>query len=237
MSPQTRFALTVVLATAGVVAGCGPERAQRDLQPQADQRDPGPEATEDERPAIVFLGTSLTAGYGLSDPELAFPGLIQDRLDAEGLEYQVVNAGVSGDTSAGGLARLEYALHDRLDVLVLELGANDGLRGLDVDAMRANLDSILTRTRAAYPEARFVVAGMEAPPNLGRRYTDAFRAVFPELARRHDAVLVPFLLDGVAGDPGLNQGDGIHPTAEGHERVADVVWAALNAVVREEAGV
>jgi len=183
-------------------------------------------------PVVLFVGTSLTAGYGLPSDE-AFPALVQQRIDAEGMGYRVVNAGVSGDTSAGGLRRIDWLLRLPIAVLVLELGANDMLRGLDVDALRTNLEEILRRTRAAFPEARTVVVGMRAAPNLGAAYGEAFEAVFPAVARAQDAVLVPFLLEGVAGDATLNQADGIHPTAEGHRRIAKTVWRVLVPVLHE----
>ena len=188
------------------------------------------ERARDERAAILFLGTSLTAGYGVG-AGAAFPALLQQRIDSAGLPYRVVNAGLSGETSAGGLRRLDWSLQDSVAVLVLELGANDGLRGLPVEQMRANLDSILARTRARYPDVRLVIAGMEAPPNLGAPYTSAFRNAFTELADKYDAALVPFLLTGVAGEASLNQEDGIHPTAEGHRIIADNVWGALDSVL------
>lgn len=184
------------------------------------------DAPVDGRPVVLFLGTSLTAGYGLPAEE-AFPALIGERIERAGLGYRVVNAGVSGDTSAGGLRRIDWLLRLPVAVLVLELGANDMLRGLDVGALRDNLAAILARTRDAYPQARFVLAGMRAAPNLGVRYARAFEAVYPELAARFGAALVPFLLDGVAGSPALNQADGIHPTAEGHRRIAETVWTQL----------
>jgi acyl-CoA thioesterase-1 len=181
-------------------------------------------------PAVVFLGTSLTAGYGL-EPDQAYPALIQEKIDSAGLAYRVINAGESGETSAGGLRRLDWLLRQPLAVLVIELGANDGLRGQDVDAMRANLQAIVDRTRAAHPDAAIVLAGMESPPNMGRQYTSAFRAVFPALARANDLTLIPFLLDGVAAVPELNQPDGIHPTAEGQRMVAETVWRYLAEVL------
>ena len=180
----------------------------------------------DSRPTIVFLGTSLTAGRGLSEDE-AFPALIQDTIDALGLDLRVVNAGVSGETTAGGLRRIEWLLRQPVSVLVLELGANDGLRGLDIDAMRTNLQRIIDRARETHPDVRVVLAGMQAPPNLGSRYTTAFQEVFPALARHNDAALIPFLLDSVGGRPELNQADGIHPTAQGHRIIARVVWRTL----------
>ncbi len=187
-------------------------------------------------PVVLFLGTSLTAGYGL-DVEQAYPALLQREIDAAGLDYRVVNGGVSGETSAGGLRRIDWLLREPVAVLVVELGANDGLRGLDPGAMKQNLAEIIARTRAAYPDVRVVIAGMEAPPNMGRTYTAAFRRVFPDLARESDATLIPFLLDGVGGIPALNQADGIHPTAEGQKIVAANVWRVLEPVlVRQAAG-
>jgi acyl-CoA thioesterase-1 len=184
-----------------------------------------------ERPVVLFLGDSLTAGYGLTAEE-AFPALVQERIDAEGLGYRVVNAGVSGDTSAGGLRRIDWLLRQPVAVLVLGLGANDMLRGQDLGALRANLRAIVEKTRAAHPAARIVVAGMRAPVNLGRGYAAGFEAVFREVAEESSAALIPFLLEGVAADPELNQPDGIHPTAEGHRILADLVWRTLEPMLR-----
>lgn len=181
-------------------------------------------------PVVLFLGTSLTAGLGLSESE-AYPALIQRKLDSAGLRFRVINAGESGGTSAGGLRRIDWLLRQPVSVLVLELGANDALRGQDLDATRRNLQGIIDRTRAAYPDAEVVIAGMQAPPNLGERYAGEFQAMFPELARRNRAALIPFLLDGVAAVPGLNQADGIHPSARGQERLAHNVWTVLEPVL------
>ncbi|GAB4119247.1 MAG: arylesterase [Acidobacteriota bacterium] len=175
---------------------------------------------------ILILGDSLTAGYGL-DPKQAYPALLQERIDREGLPYRVVDAGVSGDTSAGGLSRINWLLREPVDVLVLELGANDGLRGIELDSTRRNLQGIIDRTRQSYPDVRILIAGMMVPPNLGKDYATRFRELFVELAATNGAVLLPFLLEGVAGRPELNLPDGIHPTAEGHRRVADNVWRYL----------
>jgi acyl-CoA thioesterase-1 len=187
-------------------------------------------AEPSQTPVIVFLGTSLTAGYGLEEDQ-AFPALIQQKLDRAGLDYRVVNAGVSGDTSAGGRRRLAWLLRLPISVLVLELGANDMLRGQRVDQLRSNLIAILDQTRAAHPDVRFVIAGMRAAPNLGRDYGDAFDAVYPAFARRYDAAFIPFLLQDVAARRNLNQADGIHPTAEGHALIADRVWEKLRPVL------
>lgn len=186
---------------------------------------------EDRRPAVVFLGTSLTAGYGLPEGE-AFPARIERRIEARDLDYRVINAGVSGDTSAGGLRRLDWLLRLPIAVLVLELGANDMLRGQSVEALRANLDAILERTRDVHPDVRFLIAGMRAAPNLGSRYAKKFDAVYPAIAERWDAELVPFLLEDVAAVRRLNQADGIHPTAEGHALIAERLWRRLEPLLR-----
>lgn len=179
-------------------------------------------------PRVVCLGTSLTAGFGLDDPDQAWPALVQAKIDAMGLRYKVVNAGVSGETSAGALRRMDWLLKEKAAVLVVETGANDGLRGQDPVATRANVQAILERARKQSPPPKVVLAGMMAPPNLGASYTQAFRTLFPELAKANGAALVPFLLDGVAGVPRLNQADGIHPNPEGHRIVAENVWRVLN---------
>ena len=181
------------------------------------------------RPAparIVCLGTSLTAGFGL-DPEQAWPALLQKKVDAAGLRFRVVNAGVSGETSAGALRRIDWLMREPLAVLVVETGANDGLRGQDPDSTRANIRGIFDRARRQDPPPMLVLAGMQAPPNLGADYTRRFRALFPELAKDGGASLVPFLLEGVAGVARLNQADGIHPTPEGQRIVAENLWRVL----------
>lgn len=180
----------------------------------------------DERPVVLFVGTSLTAGYGLPSDE-AYPALIQKEIDSAGLRYRVVNAGVSGDTSAGGLRRIDWLLKMPIAVLVLELGANDMLRGLDPATMRANLQDIIDRTRKAHPATKIVVVGMRALQNLGPRFVEEFEGSFPALAEDNDAVLIPFLLEGVAGDRALNQSDDIHPNAAGQKKIADLVWPRL----------
>ena len=180
---------------------------------------------------ILFLGDSITAGYGL-DLEQAFPALIQEKIDAKRWNFKVVNAGQSGDTSAGGLSRLEWLLKNRVDVLVLELGANDGLRGLPAETTRKNLQAIIDRTKGKYPEAKVIVAGMKVPPNMGGDYGRKFEAVFGDLAKKNKAVLIPFVLEGVGGSRELNLADGIHPTARGHEIVAANVWKVLEPVLR-----
>lgn len=191
---------------------------------------PAPATERADTPVVVFLGTSLTAGYGLEEDQ-AFPALIQERIDRAALDYRVINAGVSGDTSAGGLRRLAWLLRLPISVLVVELGANDMLRGKDIDQLRLNLEAILDRTAEDHPNARFVIAGMRAAPNLGRDYVEAFDAVYPALAARYDAALIPFLLEDVAARRSLNQADGIHPTAEGHALIAKRLWKTLEPVL------
>jgi acyl-CoA thioesterase-1 len=180
----------------------------------------------------VFLGDSLTAGYGLVRTEAA-TALIQERLTAEGYRYEVVNAGVSGDTSAGGLSRLDWSLEGgTVAVLVVELGANDGLRGLPVFQMKQNLTEIITRAKQR--GIKVVLTGMEAPPNYGPLYTREFRQVFRDLARDHDVVFMPFYLEGVAGNPNLNLSDGIHPNAAGSRIIAENLWGALEPVLEKQ---
>jgi acyl-CoA thioesterase-1 len=176
------------------------------------------------------LGVSLAAGFGV-DPAQAFPALLQEKIDAAGLNYTVVNAGESGDTSADGLNRINWLLRRKIDALVLELGGNDGLRGIPTAATMTNLQAIIDRLKQKFPEAQIIVAGMQMPPNMGDQYAEAFKKVFPELAQRNHAALIPFLLEGVGGKPELNQPDHIHPTAEGHKIVAENVWKALKRVL------
>jgi acyl-CoA thioesterase I len=183
------------------------------------------------RRTILIEGTSLTAGLGL-DPDEAWPAVLQQRIDSEGLPFRVVNAGLSGETSAGALRRTDWLLREPVDVFVLETGANDGLRGLDPDSLEVNIEAILARVKAARPEAKLFVVQMEAPPNMGARYTARFHAAFGAAARSGGAELLPFLLTGVAGVPSLNQADGMHPTAEGARLAAATEWRALEPVLR-----
>lgn len=177
---------------------------------------------------LMFFGDSLTAGYGLT-VEQAFPALVEKELNGKGKKVHVVNAGVSGETTAGGLSRIDWALREKVDVFVLELGANDGLRGVPIAETRKNLQAIVDKVKAKNPAVKLVVAGMLVPPNMGSVYADEFKKVFPELAKKNNATLIPFLLEGVAGNEKLNQPDGIHPTPEGHKIVAaNVVKLILN---------
>jgi acyl-CoA thioesterase-1 len=180
---------------------------------------------------ILFLGDSITAGYGI-EQSLAYPALIQAKIDAKGWNFKIVNAGQSGDTSAGGLNRLNWLLKNRVAVLVLELGGNDGLRGLPPETTQKNLQAILDRTKTKYPGVKIVIAGMVVPPNMGRDYEIKFNAIFPQLAKQNQAALIPFILEGVGGARSLNLPDGIHPTEKGHELVANNVWKVLEPVLR-----
>lgn len=182
----------------------------------------------DEPPKVIlFFGDSLTAGYGLSK-EQAFPAIVQRKINDKGYNYTVFNAGLSGETSAGGLARINWILKNPIDIFVLELGANDGLRGLPIEQTKQNLQQIINKVKAKNPEVKIIIAGMMMPPNLGADYTSAFMELFPELAEENDAHLIPFLLEGVAGNEKLNLNDGIHPNKAGHSIVAGNVWEVLN---------
>ena len=220
-----------VIAALSILGACGDENSDTASRG-------GETASAESGPAasgrLLFVGTSLTAGLGL-EPEESYPALIARRIDSLGLPYHVDNAGYSGETSAGALRRIDWLVRQPVDVFVLETGANDGLRGLSVDSMRANIQAIIDRVRAASPDVRILLVGMEAPPNLGTRYTSEFRKVFPELAERNGAVFLPFLLEGVAAVDSLNQGDGIHPNAAGARRVAETVWKALVPLLGERA--
>lgn len=189
--------------------------------------------TASDPKTILVLGDSLAAGYGLDSAE-AFPALIQEKIDAKGWNFKVVNAGLSGDTTAGGLRRINWVLKQKVDILVLELGGNDGLRGIPIETTRANLKGIVQRTRAKYPDAQIVIAGMRMPPNLGADYVKKFEELFPALAKETKSALVPFVLEGVGGSIELNQSDRIHPTAEGHRIVAENVWRVLQPLLSAE---
>lgn len=194
--------------------------------------DPLSAQTEPVRKTIIVLGDSLAAGYGI-DPSQAFPALVQKKIDDAGWDYAVVNAGVSGDTTADGLSRTDWLLQRRVDVLILELGGNDGLRGIAPEETKANLQAIIDRVRQKYPQAQFVLAGMRMPPNMGQQYNAAFQKIFSDLAAKNKAALIPFLLEGVGGRPDLNQEDHIHPTEEGHRIVAENVWKILRPVLEK----
>ena len=223
----------VALALALSCSRAAPPRAPDSAKTQASVAAAAAEPAGKFRPGavILFAGTSLTAGLGL-DPDDAYPQLVQRKIDSAGLKFQVVNAGVSGETSAALLRRLGWLMREPFDVIVIETGANDGLRGIPVATMERNIQQIIDGVRAARPSAQIVLAQMEAPPNLGTAYTAGFRDVFPALAKKNGVTLMPFLLQGVAGVRQLNQGDGIHPNEEGEAIVAENVWRALKPLLQ-----
>jgi acyl-CoA thioesterase-1 len=188
----------------------------------------GPDASK-ARKTILFFGNSLTAGYGLEDPEEAFPSVIQKKIDSLNLPYKVINAGLSGETTAGGVTRINWLLKQQIDIFVLELGANDGLRGLKVTETKKNLQLILDTVKSRYPNAKRILLGMEVPPNMGGKYVSDFRVIFREVAEKNRIPFVPFMLEGVAGNVEFNLRDGIHPTGEGYKIVAENVWKVLKA--------
>jgi len=211
--------------------GCGENSKKQD----AEAKNPAMENGHDQTPVpnkgkILFFGNSLTAGYGLELNE-AFPALIQQRLDSLGLDYRAVNAGLSGETTASGKNRLKWVLDPDVSIVVIELGANDGLRGIPLEETKKNLQDMVDLVREELPDAQLVLAGMQIPPNMGPEYTAGFRDIFPDLAKKEGLPLIPFLLEGVAGIPELNQGDGIHPTAEGQVILAENVWEVLEVLL------
>ena len=186
---------------------------------------------QNETKTILFFGNSLTAGYGLEDVSESFPSLIQDKIDSLHLPYKTINGGVSGETSAGGKSRIDWLLKQKIDVFVLELGANDGLRGIAPQETEKNLQAIVDKVKAKYPNVKLVLLGMQIPPNMGKKYATQFKDIYPRLAEKKHMILLPFLLEGVGGIASLNQPDRIHPTAEGTKIVAENVWSVLKDVL------
>lgn len=231
MTVLARSALLFGLAGLGILCLASCRDTPSPSRPAGGTGSPAAATEPNVRPSIVFLGDSLTAGLGL-ESSASFPSIIAARLEEQHIDVEVVNAGVSGDTSAGGLRRVDWALEGDPRVLVLALGANDGLRGLPTAELRKNLAAIIEASQAR--GVAVILAGMEAPPNNGPEYAARFRAVYTDLAQSYEVPLIPFLLDGVAGEPALNQADGIHPNADGARRVADIVWQALEPVLAEE---
>ncbi|WP_285655880.1 arylesterase [Allomuricauda sp. NBRC 101325] len=206
--------------------GCGEKKTEtQNKEPIAEEESVATE-TSDSSKKILFFGDSLTAGYGLEVGQ-AFPALIQQRLDSLGLDYSVVNAGLSGETTASGKNRLDWVLEDGIEIVIIELGANDGLRGIPLTETESNLQSMVDKVQSEAPNAKIILAGMQIPPNMGPEYTSTFKQLFPKLAESENIALIPFLLENVAGIPELNQGDGIHPTVEGQKIVAENVWEVL----------
>lgn len=226
-------ALIWALIGLSVLAGCkqntetsstSSEESTSEVKAASDSKETISEGNQTK--TLVFFGNSLTAGYGIETRE-AYPALIQQKLDSLGGGWTVVNAGLSGDTTAGGLSRLEWVLSEGVDVFVLELGGNDGLRGIPLEETRKNLQSIIDKVKKAHPDAEIVLAGMQIPPNLGPEYTTGFKELYPELAEANNIALIPFLLEGVAGNPDLNLPDGIHPTPDGHKIMAETVFGVI----------
>lgn len=184
------------------------------------------EPSEASEKVMLIFGDSIAAGYGLEQQE-AFPALLQTKIDSIKAPWKVINGGLSGETTAAGVRRLEWSLQQRVDLLLIELGGNDALRGVSVSEMRSNLDQMIQMTKAKYPDAIIVLAGMKAPPNLGSKYAQEFEAVYAQVAKKHGITLIPFILEGVGGIERLNQADQIHPTAEGHRIIAKTVWEVL----------
>ncbi|MCH2451045.1 MAG: arylesterase [Gracilimonas sp.] len=188
------------------------------------------QAQDSDTKTILFFGDSITAGLGV-DKSQAFPALIQDRIDSLGLNYEVINGGLSGETSAGGLRRIDWTLQRDIDIMVLELGGNDGLRGIDLNSTKENLQQIIDKVKARNPDAQIILAGMQVPPNLGQDYTRKFETIYPELAQENNLSLIPMIMDKIGGDEELMQSDGLHPTPKGHKVIADTVWEALNPIL------
>lgn len=216
------------IATLSILIGCNSpkkEATKSETETQSQQ-------SSAPKKLILFFGNSLTAGYGI-ELEDAFPGLTAQRIDSLGLDYRVINAGLSGETTASGLSRLEWFLEEEPAIFVLELGGNDGLRGITPTETKKNLKGIVQMVKSKYPSTRILLAGMQIPPNMGQDFADAFRAVFPELAQEENVTLIPFLLEGVAGDPKLNLPDGIHPTEAGHKIIFGTIWPYLEKLIGE----
>lgn len=211
---------------------CGKGEQKQDVDQNNAVDETNQEPAQADRKVILFFGNSLTAGMGLKEEE-AFPAIIQKKLDSIADNFYVVNAGLSGETTASGKNRLEWVLNQKVDIFVLELGANDGLRGISIEETRRNLQEIIDKVRAHNKDTKILITGMQIPPNMGQAYTSEFRAIFPEISRENNIGLVPFLLKDVAGVPDLNQADGIHPTAEGQLILAENVWKELQALVLE----
>ena len=223
-----KYVLLLTVLGATLLAACGNDSSST----TSDSKE-SPSATSNKnvkKKNILFFGTSLTAGLGL-DPADAFPALIQDRIDSLALPYQVINGGLSGETSAAGKERIDWLLKQPVAIFVLELGANDGLRGLDLQETTKNLQAIIDKVKAKYPDAKLVMAGMQVPPNMGKTYAGDFKNIFPTLAQQNNMTLIPFLLDRVGGVPKLNQADGIHPTAAGQRIMAEHVWEQLKGLL------
>ncbi|MET4142980.1 arylesterase [Pedobacter sp. UYP1] len=228
-SIKLRYNYIVLIMAAVMLSSCGDMDKKTDQTTTATVKDSVHVAhsqKQDPVKHILFFGTSLTAGLGIN-PEQAFPALIQQKIDSLHLPYKVINGGLSGETSAAGKSRINWLLKQPIDIFVLELGANDGLRGVPIEETAANLQAVVDQVKKKYPKAKLMLTGMQMPPSMGEKYTKAFAAIFPALAKKNNMDFLPFLLKNVGGIPRLNQKDGIHPTPEGHKIVAENVWAKL----------
>ncbi|WP_276167787.1 arylesterase [Zobellia alginiliquefaciens] len=207
---------------------CGEAKKEKtDEVQQTSEQTESIATTDTETKSILFFGDSITAGYGLDDTNEAYPAVVQEKIDSLGLDYTVINSGVSGETTAGGRSRIDWVVKQDLDIFVLELGANDGLRGVDLSETRSNLQAIIDVVRGKSPNIKIVLAGMQLPPNMGQEYTTEFKQLFEEIAEKNNIAFIPFILKDVGGIASLNQPDGIHPTVEGHKIVASTVWETL----------
>ena len=220
-SSGTNFSFCLVILLAAWLTSCSASTEKKEAEEGKQQVNSTPKKT------ILFFGNSLTAGYGI-DPEESFAGRTQTRLDSLKKEYRAINGGLSGETTAGGLSRLDWFLEEEPYLFVLELGGNDGLRGIALTETKKNLLAIVDKVRSKYPNTKIILAGMQIPPNMGQEYTEEFKAIYPAVAKEKNIELIPFLLEGVAGDPDLNLPDGIHPTAEGHRLVMETLWPYIS---------
>jgi len=215
-----------------LLVSCGREASKKTQREQQETTESEVNGTITATKTILFFGDSLTAGFGLEDSNEAYPAVIQTKIDSLGLDYVVVNSGLSGETTSGGLGRINWVLNQKVDVFVLEFGANDGLRGISLAETRENLQAIIDRVRKKYPGIPIILAGMQLPPNLGQDYTKEFKSIFEELAEKNALEIIPFLLKDVGGIPELNQDDGIHPNVEGQKIVANNVWVVLEPLLK-----
>jgi acyl-CoA thioesterase I len=218
--------LSVFLSILVILAGCGTSSESKKQNPTDIEKTD----TKIAQKTILFFGNSLTAGYGI-EQEDSFAGLTQARLDSLQIDYRVINGGLSGETTAGGLSRLDWFLEDEPTIFVLELGGNDGLRGITPSESKKNLLGIIEKVQTKYPETKIILAGMQIPPNMGQEYTDEFKKIYPQIATEKNVTLIPFLLEGVAGNPNLNLPDGIHPTESGHKIVFETIWIYLKNLI------
>lgn len=229
MNKTRLLVLSLLFVMALVWIACS-EPEQSSHQVKSRQKSQNGISSEEPARIILFFGNSITAGYGVK-PEDAFPNLIQKQLDSLELPYKAINAGLSGETTASGVNRIEWVLREPVAIMVLELGGNDGLRGIDPGETKKNLQEIIDLSQAKYSDMRIIIAGMEAPPNMGQQHVAAFRSIFRELSQLNELPLIPFLLEGVGGELELNLPDGIHPNEQGHKIVAENVWAVLKTQV------